>query len=352
MTFYGMPSFRFFGNLQERLSAAAGAEHAAQSAGTRGAHHRGDHQTAPGPSGEPHHNPMDRWVHKAPHLPQVALGKALFNAAFHDGPAGLAASTGMVIATAGNRFNFARLLQKFLAGLKHSLSGDLTNHAVVVGMGKGAKSICDGLNGRYSHHCVQSINWPGHDTEYDAGDAWHVAAELHKLELILNILTFGYSVVYVDVDTIFFRNPMHHLLSLQADIGLPDNQCEDGLIRHDQVLFNEVLGPHFLRDADGGGDAFVQIHKLSQDHFPTWCSGPCGCKGSAKVAPLRYVKEEDPWEGVRGGALECPEEMVDQWLTFHYECTKSGAEKEVLMDISLALLEEVTPIDMSITTGV
>jgi hypothetical protein len=40
-------------------------------------------------------------VHNAPHLPQVALGEALFNAAFHDGPAGLAASTGMVIATAG-----------------------------------------------------------------------------------------------------------------------------------------------------------------------------------------------------------------------------------------------------------
>jgi hypothetical protein len=51
---------------------------------------------------------------------------------------------------------------------------------------------------------------------WSQGDAWHVVAELHKLELILNILTFGYSVVYVDVDTIFFRNPMHHLLSLQV----------------------------------------------------------------------------------------------------------------------------------------
>ena len=67
----------------------------------------------------------------------------------------------------GNRFIFAKLLQKFLAGLKHSLSGDLTNHAVVMGLGKGAKSICEGLNGRYSHHCVQSTNWPGHDTEYE-----------------------------------------------------------------------------------------------------------------------------------------------------------------------------------------
>ena len=72
----------------------------------------------------------------------------------------------------------------------------------------------------------------------------------------------------------------------------------------------------------------------------------------AQVVPVRFEKEENPSEGVRGGALECPEETVEQWLMFHYACTKSGAEKEVLMDISLALLEEVTPIDMLITTGV
>lgn len=178
------------------------------------------------------------------------------------------------------------MLQRFLSGLKHSLSGDLTIHAVVVGMGKAAKSVCEGLNGRYSHHCLHSIYWAGHDTEYDAvsctastliqsspccfsaeafgcslrgiwstawyphtlstgqmpdaksmlgingvkegvrcreggcsfsqGDAWHLAAELHKLELILNIVTLGYSVVYVDVDTVFFRNPMIHLLSLKV----------------------------------------------------------------------------------------------------------------------------------------
>ncbi|EIE22961.1 hypothetical protein COCSUDRAFT_41969 [Coccomyxa subellipsoidea C-169] len=380
-------------------STALGSQHASQGAEAKLVHHRGEHQAAGVPSGEPQHSPRDRWVHKTPHLPPAALREALFNAAHHDGPASLAESTGMVIATTGNRFIFAKLLQKFLAGLKHSLSGDLTNHALVMGLGKGAKSICEGLNGRYSHHCVQSTNWPGHDTEYETGDAWHVAAELHKLELILNILTLGYSVLYVDVDHVFYRNPMHHLLSLQADIGLPDNHCEltndnttatkdskfdqdsslifahsgpravrfiydwiaqhkhdvhrqDGLIRHDQVLFNEVLAPHFLRDAGGGGDAFVRIRKLSQDRFPSWCSGPCGCAGRSKVAPVSFAKEEDPLEGIRGGVLECPESTVDQWLTFHYSCAKSGPEKEVLMDISLALLEEVAPIDMSIINGV
>lgn len=46
------------------------------------------------------------------------------------------------------------------------------------------------------------------------GDTWHLAAELHKLELILNALTFGYSVLYVEPDAAVFRNPMPHLLSL------------------------------------------------------------------------------------------------------------------------------------------
>jgi len=71
-----------------------------------------------------------------------------------------------------------------------------------------------------------------------------------------------------------------------------------------------------------------------------------------QVAPVSFSKEEDPMVGIKAGALECPDATVGKWLTFHYSCTKSGAEKEALMDIALALLEEVTPIDMSIITGV
>ncbi len=48
------------------------------------------------------------------------------------------------------------------------------------------------------------------------GNPWHVAAELHKLELILNVLTSGYSVLYMEPDATVFRNPMLHLLSLQV----------------------------------------------------------------------------------------------------------------------------------------
>lgn len=71
-----------------------------------------------------------------------------------------------------------------------------------------------------------------------------------------------------------------------------------------------------------------------------------------QVAPVSFSKQEDPVEGIKAGVLECPDATVEKWLTFHCSCTRSGAEKEALMDISLALLEEVTPIDMSIITGV
>lgn len=46
---------------------------------------------------------------------------------------------------AGNRAAFSRLLPRLLRGLKLGMTGDLTNHLVVVGLGAAAKSTCAGL---------------------------------------------------------------------------------------------------------------------------------------------------------------------------------------------------------------
>lgn len=66
------------------------------------------------------------------------------------------------------------------------------------------------------------------------------------------------------------------------------------------------------------------------------------------MAPERFKKDEDASTGITGGQLQCPDAQIEQWLTFHHACTKSMAEKEALMDISLAMLEEAAPIDTSI----
>ena len=52
-----------------------------------------------------------------------------------------------------------------------------------------------------------------------------------------------------------------------------------------QTVFNQALGPHVLNDY-AGAEPLLAIHRLSQERFPSWCSGPCGCAGRAKVHAL------------------------------------------------------------------
>ena len=52
-----------------------------------------------------------------------------------------------------------------------------------------------------------------------------------------------------------------------------------------QAVLNEVLGPPALRGPDGAPPA-VRLHALSQDRFPSWCVGPCGCLGRKQVRGL------------------------------------------------------------------
>ena len=71
-----------------------------------------------------------------------------------------------------------------------------------------------------------------------------------------------------------------------------------------------------------------------------------------QVAPLTWRHTDDPDTGVVEGTLECPDEVMDQWMMFRFPCAASEAEREAVMDICLAMLEDAAPIDMSITSGV
>lgn len=71
-----------------------------------------------------------------------------------------------------------------------------------------------------------------------------------------------------------------------------------------------------------------------------------------QVGPLSWRHTDDPETGVAEGTLECPDEVMDQWMVYRFGCTKSTAEKEAVMDICLAMLEDAAPIDTSITAGI
>lgn len=89
-----------------------------------------------------------------------------------------------------------RLLPRFLKAAKHTLTGDVSNHVVVVALGPSARNVCSGLTARYSHQCVEDPNWGGPEGQYDVGDEWFAAVSMNKLELVLNVMTLGYSVLW------------------------------------------------------------------------------------------------------------------------------------------------------------
>ncbi|KAK9826435.1 hypothetical protein WJX81_005445 [Elliptochloris bilobata] len=338
----------------------------------------------------------ETWVQGTPHLPPLGLEDALYYAALSDSKT---TGSGAVIVTAGNRAAFSQLLPRLLRGLKRSMTGDLTNHLVVVGLGPAAKSTCAGLQARHAHQCVLSEHWSGPDSQFPQDEAWFAAAELHKLELLLNVATLGYAALWLDIDSVVFRNPLPHLLALDADLALPDAGCvsrddrppaqrpgapgasvelhqASGLVwaaanvravralyewlarlrlaqaalpkgqapqHNSDRVFNAQLAPHLTRGA-AAGHPLVRLLQLSQARFPSWCAGPCGCLGPNATQPDVWDPVLGDTGAITGGSLSCPDTAVDEWLAFHYPCTSSLAEKAALMDLGLALLEEKAPL--------
>ena len=63
-----------------------------------------------------------------------------------------------------------------------------------------------------------------------------------------------------------------------------------------QAVFNAVLGPQILRDFSEDAPS-ARLHGLSQDRFPSWCAGPCGCIGKRQV---RHGAWSSPSQRPRG----------------------------------------------------
>ena len=53
----------------------------------------------------------------------------------------------------------------------------------------------------------------------------YVAVTLSKVELILNTLSSGYHVAWVDTDVVHFANVLPYLLELDTDIALSNENC-------------------------------------------------------------------------------------------------------------------------------
>lgn len=61
-----------------------------------------------------------------------------------------------------------------------------------------------------------------------------------------------------------------------------------------QVTFAKYALPEVIGNATHpGGDAYVNVTMLSNDLFPNWCGGQCGCEADAKRGALKFLRHEN-----------------------------------------------------------
>ena len=90
-----------------------------------------------------------------------------------------------------------------------------------------------------------------------------MAVTLSKVELILNTLSSGYHVAWVDTDVVHFANVLPYLLTLDTDIALSNENC------HVNSNFNPM---HWNRSEEfnqNTGAAFRACSSWLSSHFGT-----------------------------------------------------------------------------------
>lgn len=264
----------------------------------------------------------------------------------------------------------------------------MTRHAVVFTLGAGAYLACTQHWPLYKHQCIPDLDWPGSNSQYRFAQSWYEATTLSKLEIILNTVSLGYSLIWADTDVIHFADAFPYFAALQADVALSAENCEstgnftagappalnqntgigfygahpktlrlvydwlslqrahlrewgpeqydpeDSMQRRsDQITFNHHLGPQLLQAAPAGQDLYVRIVSLPQTHFPNWCMGECGCHDKARAGPKRIEWELDESNVTVRGTIECSPSATLSWLMFHVPCADSSENKLVILDM-------------------
>lgn len=159
----------------------------------------------------------------------------------------------------------------------------------------------------------------------------------HRVELVREALSFGYSVLTFDIDVVFFRNPVSFFLPLHADITVADDCVGKpynpklrtghgpnlGVLQYrnspeallfvdswlarkqpgvwDQIAFKEQVEKSLVERPG------FRVQVLDLNRFPNFCCDYCA--GAKEV-----------WLKDRQLPRVCPRNVTDRWVTFHASC--------------------------------
>ncbi|KAG2443743.1 hypothetical protein HXX76_002089 [Chlamydomonas incerta] len=252
----------------------------------------------------------------------------------------------------------------------------LDQHLVLVAWSEAALTACQALNSRYGHKCVRDAEHTAATGSFGFHDAGFNSLGFAKIKYILNGLSTGHDVVFLDTDIIVLQDPLPYFLGRGADMWgsmekcmvYPDNtsfhsaefkafqkklpplnigvlyfKATAGVTRCVyswlMEMYSEVLHRPRVWDQDLYGKVMVKctaVHELRWQVldprlFQSACFPGCGCSfPDAEVAdPERVGKFAKGHRPDKKG--RCSPEHFSNWLMRHFPCSGLTHQKAKLM---------------------
>ncbi|GAX76335.1 hypothetical protein CEUSTIGMA_g3781.t1 [Chlamydomonas eustigma] len=180
-----------------------------------------------------------------------------------------------VIVTSCDLSCLQNLFEPFMWGLMNNRDGDFSQHLIIISNGVSAYIYCDHLRSlNYKHHCVLD-RWcappnANASMEHAAGSLtfgkpMYFYALVQKVAWISEVIKFGRSVLWTDMDIFYFGNPLKYLFETVPDADFahhgeywdwtfPTDKCKwNGMIRCDA---NKSFDGNCCQESINGGLLF------------------------------------------------------------------------------------------------
>ncbi|GLC73578.1 hypothetical protein PLESTF_001393300 [Pleodorina starrii] len=266
------------------------------------------------------------------------------------------------------------LSRAVLTGGRHSGQA-LDSRVVLVAWSLDAMNACRRLQANYRHQCVRDSQHTAATGSFSFHDTGFNSLGFAKVKYILNGLSAGHDVVFLDTDIVVLRDPLPYLLGHAADLFGSMEKC---MVYNDSHAFNspeflalrkrppainigvlyfkasapvtrcvynwawqmhsEVQTRPRLWDQDIYGKVMIKctarhdlrFQVLDPRLFQSACFPGCGCKyRNDEVNPGRIGKFSRGWRKLQDG--RCGPLHWGRWLMRHFPCSGVTKQKAVLM---------------------
>ncbi|PNH06928.1 hypothetical protein TSOC_006659, partial [Tetrabaena socialis] len=300
----------------------------------------------------------------------------------------------IVLMTIASEFAFQRMFGSFVSSLasitfplRNGTVSSLARHLVVNVMNAGSMDSCTRVAGQYGAWCVNYSHRDFAAGNFDTHSNDFYGIGFTKTATILDGLSLGLDVLFLDADQTLFRNPLPYLLARQVDVlvtgdchnhddrtpadRLPPVNNNIGFVyfRSTAMVTRAVYnwGLHLANIARrgekpwdqltfGGAMEFISLEvsvrhlslgMLRPDLFPYLCMATCGC--NLRGVPLLQnglLAKLNKNESTTPHFYYCDAELMQDWYAFHFPCATDMNGKAALMaEYSLMYQKVVGPLN-------